>query len=87
MSKSTNPTYFISQEGLPQNSVINHYTSQVSLSRGPLKAMKRSNVEAREGRTRTVLKPENQLPITPLRKALTPRVRPTEYNRSYSVVL
>ncbi|CAK9795975.1 hypothetical protein ANTPLA_LOCUS591 [Anthophora plagiata] len=59
----------------------------LSLSRGPLKAMKRSNVEAREGRTRTVLKPENQLPITPLRKALTPRVRPTEYNRSYSVVL
>ncbi|CAK9824182.1 hypothetical protein ANTRET_LOCUS2390 [Anthophora retusa] len=58
-----------------------------SLIRGLLKAMKRSNIEAREGRTSTVLKPENQLPITPLRKALTPRVRPTEYNRSYSVVL
>jgi len=33
----------------------------------------------------TVLKPENQLPITPLGKASTPRVRPTVYNRSYAV--
>ncbi|CAK9808688.1 hypothetical protein ANTQUA_LOCUS5706 [Anthophora quadrimaculata] len=69
------------------NCIPQCYHRQASLSRGPLKAMKRSNIEVREGRTSTVLKPENQLPITPLRKALTPRVRPTEYNRSYSVVL
>ncbi|KYM96192.1 hypothetical protein ALC62_13244 [Cyphomyrmex costatus] len=37
-------------------------------------------------RVSTVLKPENQLPITPLGKASTPRVRPTVYNRSYGVV-
>ncbi|OAD60748.1 hypothetical protein WN48_05312 [Eufriesea mexicana] len=39
---------------------------RVSLSRGFPKAMKRRNAGAREGRTSTVLKPENQLPITPL---------------------
>lgn len=38
------------------------------------------------GGTSTVVKPENQLPITPLGKAPTLRVRPTEYNGSYGVV-
>lgn len=40
----------------------------------------------RRGGTSTVVKPENQLPITPLGKAPTLRVRPTEYNGSYGVV-
>lgn len=41
----------------------------------------------RAGRSGTVAKPENQLPITPLGKALAPRVHPTEYNGSYGAVL
>jgi len=61
---------------------------QVAKSRDSMKLDKRKPEEAADRRrSSAMLKPENQLPITPLDKAPTPRARPTIYNGSYGVVL
>lgn len=56
------------------------------LSEGDEEERRRTGEGQEKGGTSTVVKPENQLPITPLGKARTLRVRPTEYNGSYGVV-